>query len=365
MVLYFFKKMAEQPYLFLIPDIGGFTRFVAGTEAEHSEHLTAELLECLIEAGKGLELRELEGDAVFFSKPGPMPAPADFMEQIRSFYVSFHTRLKEYERNRICDCGACRSVHTLTLKIVSHYGKAGEITVGGLKKLHGREVILVHRLLKNGVPIREYALMSEPAFNSWSEGARAAFSASFPVDTTAEEPEGLDPVNTVFVPLEPLKQEIPEVAAPPALRKSDNPVKRSFYLDAELTAVYLHVFDLGLRQKWNKGIRKLDFDEEKVHRLGTTHLCHLDTGMLQFQTVQVEAGPDEKVLAERSGPQPMLKSADFVFRFKASGNGTDVSIEAHPEFTFLGNLLAPFVRPFLKKTLRELQKGFEQTFTAA
>ena len=60
--------MMDQSLLFL-PDISGFTKFVQTTEVEHSQHVIAELLEILIGSNQiGLELAEIEGDALFFYK---------------------------------------------------------------------------------------------------------------------------------------------------------------------------------------------------------------------------------------------------------------------------------------------------------
>ena len=49
----------------LIPDISGFTTFVARTELEHSAHIVTELLDVLAAANTtGLTLSEVEGDAL-------------------------------------------------------------------------------------------------------------------------------------------------------------------------------------------------------------------------------------------------------------------------------------------------------------
>lgn len=55
--------------LLFIPDISGFTRFVTETEIGHSRIIIQELLEILINAnGIGLEISEIEGDAILFYK---------------------------------------------------------------------------------------------------------------------------------------------------------------------------------------------------------------------------------------------------------------------------------------------------------
>ena len=57
--------------LLFIPDISGFTRFVNGTEIEHSRMIIQELLEGLINSNlMELEISEIEGDAILFYKYG-------------------------------------------------------------------------------------------------------------------------------------------------------------------------------------------------------------------------------------------------------------------------------------------------------
>ena len=62
--------------LLFIPDISGFTRFVNEIEIEHTRHIIQQLLEVLINANKiGLEISEIEGDAILFYKFGEPVSP--------------------------------------------------------------------------------------------------------------------------------------------------------------------------------------------------------------------------------------------------------------------------------------------------
>ena len=57
--------------MLFIPDISGFTRFVNEVEIEHSRFIIQQLLEVLIKANEvGLEISEIEGDAILFYKFG-------------------------------------------------------------------------------------------------------------------------------------------------------------------------------------------------------------------------------------------------------------------------------------------------------
>ncbi len=97
--------------LLLIPDISGFTEFVSLVELSHSEHIITDLLELLINENRmDLELCEIEGDALFFYRVGPVPSCEALLDQVRTWVQTFHTRLNLLKRDVYCACGACQSV---------------------------------------------------------------------------------------------------------------------------------------------------------------------------------------------------------------------------------------------------------------
>ena len=107
--------LASDNRLFFIPDIGGFTKFVTGTEVKQSQHIVKELLELLVDANQlGLQVAEFEGDAVLFTRAGAPPPLADLLGQARRMYVDFHSHLKTFEAMRICQCGACAAPRSRT-----------------------------------------------------------------------------------------------------------------------------------------------------------------------------------------------------------------------------------------------------------
>ena len=86
--------------LLFIPDISGFTQFVQSTEVEHSEHVISELLEVLIEANsEGLELAEVEGDALFFYKENEILTKEKLLSLVEKMYTAFYSHLKLLKRN--------------------------------------------------------------------------------------------------------------------------------------------------------------------------------------------------------------------------------------------------------------------------
>src|ERR1700747_1296741 len=64
--------MAIRHGVLLIADISGYTNYMHWNRSHlaHAQQTVAGLLESVIDAGKGLKLAKLEGDAAFFWEPG-------------------------------------------------------------------------------------------------------------------------------------------------------------------------------------------------------------------------------------------------------------------------------------------------------
>jgi hypothetical protein len=150
----------------VLADISGFTAFITATELEHGPPLIAALLEAVIRRlSPPLEMQEVEGDAVFALGPhGTIVPPALLLDVLHAGFVGFRERQQELQADDSCACNACRNVWRLRLKTIGHYGTFLQQTVGGRCQAAGRDVILVHRLLKNRVPQKaDYALFTRPA----------------------------------------------------------------------------------------------------------------------------------------------------------------------------------------------------------
>jgi hypothetical protein len=142
----------EAKGLLFIPDISGFTQFVNQTDIEHSRLIIQELLEILINANEiGLEISEVEGDAILFYKFGESPRLEDIYRQVEKMFTEFHRHLSMYDLTRFCQCKACRSAVHLSLKVITHYGEFTGYNVRSFNKLIGKDVIVAHQLLKNDI----------------------------------------------------------------------------------------------------------------------------------------------------------------------------------------------------------------------
>ena len=150
----------------LLADIGGYTAFLTSVELDHSHDILADLLGVVARGlCPPLKLEKLEGDAVFCSWAAGRPDGDALLEAIEATYFAFAGRRRTVALSSSCTCDACRRTPELELKFCAHYGSVVEHEVAGSRELVGADVILAHRLLKNGVAerheTRAYALLTE------------------------------------------------------------------------------------------------------------------------------------------------------------------------------------------------------------
>jgi Protein of unknown function (DUF2652) len=72
-------------------------------------------------------------------------------DTIEATYFTFRRRLRDIKQGSVCECDACRQIPSLDLKFIVHYGQIAKQAMSGQEELIGRDVIVVHRLLKNTV----------------------------------------------------------------------------------------------------------------------------------------------------------------------------------------------------------------------
>src|SRR5207249_787258 len=72
-------------------------------------------------------------------------------------------------------CSACANISMLKLKFVVHHGKFSRQRLGSVEQLHGTDVIVAHRLLKNSVPSKEYLLVTDAVLDRLPTGIRDRF----------------------------------------------------------------------------------------------------------------------------------------------------------------------------------------------
>lgn len=177
-------------------DISGYTRFMKMHTMSmlHAEVIITELLEAVIDhAEYPLTLSKLEGDAAFLyatleGDEHARAATQAILLQIDAFFDAFKTKERTLIACDGCRCEACNNISKLKLKAFLHVGQGVVKKIRQFEELAGEDVILIHRLLKNTVPAKEYVLLTQ-AFYDLSGGF-----AKRTAETRTEECEGIGPV---------------------------------------------------------------------------------------------------------------------------------------------------------------------------
>ena len=346
--------------LLFIPDITGFTEFVNNTEIEHSQHIISELLEKIIDSNEiGLEVSEIEGDAVLFYKTDETPGLREVYNQSKKIFLTFHSHLKLYESQRICECGACSSASMLSLKFVVHSAEIGFTTVKNNKKPFGSDIVLLHRLLKNDIPHDEYILFSNQFLESNTTEIDELSSLVF--EDGFNEYDNIGIVNYSYISLSNLYMEVPDPPPIELPQKMKNPIVEEHIFDLSLMEAYEYLSNFELKIKWNEGITEFKYDKGKVNRVGTRHVCVFEKGAAEFESVTNNFGKGNLVYGERFKKFPLANDFTFYFILSPVDDKTKVRIEIHfKSFPLVGWLLKPIILMSVKKINQNFIKSFSK-----
>jgi uncharacterized protein YndB with AHSA1/START domain len=136
----------------LIADISGYTSYLAGVELDHAQDILADLIGTVVTSLRPtFRLAKLEGDAAFMAAPEEQLDGSLLLDAIERCYFGFRRRRRDVRQATSCECDACMRIPDLNLKFVAHVGPVVRQQMAGLDELIGRDVIVVHRLLKNTV----------------------------------------------------------------------------------------------------------------------------------------------------------------------------------------------------------------------
>jgi hypothetical protein len=185
--------------LLILADISGYTKFMLASQVAlvHGQQVITALIEAILaEVEIPLEVKEIEGDAVFLYSVRPrddeawQEVSAEVGRKLLRFFEAFSAVLVAESESTLCRCAVCTHMHELKLKVIVHSGEALFHTIGDFAEVSGIDVILVHRLLKNSIDSDEYILMTEPAYRD------LCFPSALEVHKSSEEYEGFGSVAT-------------------------------------------------------------------------------------------------------------------------------------------------------------------------
>ncbi|TCL65680.1 uncharacterized protein DUF2652 [Mariniflexile fucanivorans] len=342
-----------QKAIYFMPDISGFTNFVNNTEVEHSIHIIAELLEILLDNNTlGLELVEIEGDALFMYVTN-IPSYNELMKQVTIMHEAFHKHTQNYDSLRICNCGSCKTTTNLELKFLVHYGDLNFIKVKHITKPYGRDVIKIHRLLKNKITYDEYVLFTNSVFELFENQTH---------DSWEKTTEDYDLISLVYFykNLGSVKFKIQKLN-PLSEEHIDKPIltiEKTF--NANIETIYSYITELKHRHLWDKEVKRIEYDASKVNRIGTEHNCILNLGSLKFETI-TEPSSDSLTYGEKTKEMKFTRDFSYLIKLnKIDANNTKVVLNIYITFstigTFMKNNILKLVTKMWNKKLDDLHE---------
>lgn len=321
--------------LYFMPDISGFTNFVNNTDIEHSIHIIAELLEILLDnAIIDLHLVEIEGDALFMYSLN-IPSYESLLHQTTIMLEHFHKHIKDYETKRICKCGACKTAINLKLKFLVHYGRLNFIKVKKIVKPYGRDVIKIHRLLKNKIPLNEYVLFTSNVYELYKNQMDKTW-------IKANETYDLKNLEYFYKNFENVTNSIKikdKVHSNKIIENRIPTLTIEKIFNANMQNVYTYISELKYRHLWDKDVKKIDFDNNKINRAGTEHNCIFNIGSMEFETLKISSSDD---LSYSENTKDMMFVKDFTYLIKLHSineNKTQIIINLFLDFTTIGNFI--------------------------
>ena len=352
------------PTLLYIPDISGFTDFVNKTEINHSSHIISELLEIIINSDKfGMNVSEIEGDAVLFFKE-TIPSIGDLIKQCKQTFINFHSYLRQYETERICRCGACETATQLSLKFIIHRGDVEKITIKDHQKLHGSDVILAHRLLKNSIPEKEYILITD-RFELDPVSAEIVKMKWVSVKKGSDTYKNFEESHYSYILIENLLNEIPEASSISFPGLSPNKITIENVIHAPVDIIYENYTNLFKRMEWNKDINEIILHGDSLNKAGSSHTCLVGQYSLNIESIGRKESKNQIIYSERLDKFKGLHDIISIYTFEKKGDNTHIKVEVDYKIeTWLGKLIKPIVREMLKKRTRngllKLKKASEK-----
>ena len=349
--------------LIFIPDISGFTRFVNEVEIDHSRHIIQELLEVIINANQiGLEISEIEGDAILFYKYGEKPDLEEIYKQVKRMFCDFHKHLVAYDHRRFCQCRACAGAIELTLKVITHYGEFSGYSVKNFNKLIGKDIIVAHQLLKNDIDQHEYWLITEGLAD---EKSAAHLPEKLDWNKSSKQTE-TGTILFEYTQLGHLKNELPQV--PPLKLEIENKTKViSIYkeFDTDILTLLHGVVDFHTRKLWNTYIKDIDdVSDSTLQRLGTSHRCILQKGQSIMYSSSYSYTPANSYTPDKieysETDEKKTNAVYFTFKKitdKRTGLTSDFYLKNNPVTLFLFKLL---MKKKMEKTVRQSMENLAE-----
>ena len=264
----------------VLADISGYSKFIAQTEVDHSWSILHELLDTMVRSLSGrMDVSQVEGDAILFISGLSTP---EVVAAIEGTFVAFHRRLRDMQAVTTCPCSACANISMLKLKFVVHHGKFSRQRLGSVEQLHGTDVIVAHRLLKNSVPSKEYLLVTDAVLDRLPTGTRDRFTPHTESFDLGAIPGGYQEIAHLWE--EARARERQRVAPDEAQVNSEVTV------DAPIDLVHSLMLEPDVMQRYLFSDDVVVIPGARGEELGSEFHCHHGGSVVTLRVVSTEPG---------------------------------------------------------------------------
>jgi uncharacterized protein YndB with AHSA1/START domain len=309
---------------FVIADISGYTRFLAGVELDHAQDILADLMDTVV---RGLRppfrLAKFEGDAAFVYAVTDKVDGSLLQDAIESAYFAFRKRLRDIRQATTCECRACGRMQELDFKFVSHQGEFIRHRMAGREELAGSDVILVHRLLKNSVNER----FGGHAYALYSDACIQAMGVDPATQGLVEHTETIDIIGEVKCWVRDLEEawEKENDRRRNEVTRATSAAVIEFDIAAPRPTVWEHFTLPGHRPKWRAADEVLETTEGGRRGVGTTNHCMHGKDAIIEEILDWR--PFDYVTLTTLLPIPDAPKVLMTYRFtETDGGGTHIEI---------------------------------------
>lgn len=277
----------------VLADISGYSKFVQQTEVDHSWSILHELLDTMVRSLHGrMDVSQVEGDAILFISN---LSTLEVIEALEGTFVAFHRRLRDMQTVTTCPCNACASIGVLKLKFVVHHGRFSRQRLGNVEQLHGADVIIPHRLLKNSVPSKEYLLVTDAVLERLDAAQRKRFTPHVEHFDVGDVGAGYEEIGYLWerAQAEERKRVTPEEAQ----------INSTVVVDAPREVVFKRMLNPQVMERYLFSDDVEAVPGARGQDLGAEFHCHHGGSLVNMRVVTVE--PDEEITLVSDQPTTM------------------------------------------------------------
>jgi hypothetical protein len=340
---------------FILADISGYTPFLTEVGIQHAKEITSHLFNGMLkENRRRWKVANVMGDCLFLYSEGGEP-PQELAGQLRALYERFRASVTDIAGRSSCSCGACSRSGDLGLKFVAHAGEYDVQDIGGRRELIGPDIIVAHRLLKNSVPLPEYALLT-PAL------AEAAAASGLPAHEGRDEYDDVGAIDYVYLDLGPARREV-EQARQVFVSEEEARLSVTAEIDASAEVVWGAFLDFEKRRKWQTTVVEMELVGGKRGEIGEVHRCVHDDGVKMIH-LTVAVDPEGRRLTEKIWLLPRLLK-DIYITLEARplpGGGTRAGLHAamKPVIPLISHAAIPLMVRFMRKDVEKDMRGLKE-----